>query len=87
VRSAQPVRTEDGIADYRIIANGQVVQASEQVYHQVGELPWRLTVGISLRIPDRSYRGAHAEWRQQTKELVVSLAPLGEIPPPASPTR
>jgi hypothetical protein len=70
--------------DYRIIADGQVIPERDQVYHQVGELPWRLTVGTSLWIADQSYRVVHSEWRQQTHELVVSLAPLGEKPPTES---
>jgi hypothetical protein len=74
------------MADYRIIADGQVVPESDQVYHQVGELPWRLPVGASLHIANRSYRVVHTEWRQQAHELVVSLTPLGEAPPPRTAT-
>jgi hypothetical protein len=66
------------MADYRIIVDGDPVPASDQVYHQVGELPWRITVGASIRIGDQSYRVDSSEWRQSTKELLLSLTPLGQ---------
>jgi hypothetical protein len=62
---------------YRIIIDGEAVPESDQVYHQVGELPWRLAKGASLRINDRSYRVDQVTWRQDIKELSLAVTPLG----------
>jgi hypothetical protein len=68
------------MAGYRIILDGQVVPDDNQVYHQIGELPWRLAEGAAIRIDDRSYRVDHVTWRQDIKELALEVTPLGSNP-------
>jgi hypothetical protein len=68
------------MANYRIIVNDQVIPADDQVYHQVGEMPWRLMAGSPLRIAGRSYVVDRAEWNQRAQELVVTARRLGDTP-------
>jgi hypothetical protein len=60
------------LAQYRITVNGREISAEDQVYHQVGEMPWRLSVGATLRIADRSYVVNGVNWNQHAQDLAVT---------------
>ena len=72
VSSLAVLRAEANVVQYRIMVNGSEIPAEDQVYHQVGEMPWRLTVGATLRIADRSYVVNEASWNQSAQELAVT---------------
>jgi hypothetical protein len=65
------------MATYRIMLNEPPILDTDQGYHQIGEMPWRLTAGSPRRIEGQSYLVERTTGNQGSQELTITVRWLG----------